>query len=496
MHTLDWNNMLSHLEQNGRGAAVRSWFSQVEVVKLSESTLHLRVPSRFHGEWIQKNYVTSLRSAVLEQLGKEFQQLQFEVQSSVPAPFERQPQLPAPALSARLSLPAPPSVPPEPSREQTSPNRHPLTYPASPHQNLSSPSHAPALPSSLPTVPRYDTLPLPQFSTDFQILGFNQLAFDCASLFSKNDPQVASQPFVVTGAVGMGKSHLLTVLANKMATRFKGARIRYTHADAFTNEMFYALKSDKMFEFKAKYRTHTDCLLFDDVQELTKRTKTQEELVYVINEITARGGKVAFSSRVSPHRLEGFVEPLRSRLASGIVAEIRPPNFKERLGLLEKVASAQGLEASGDLVYGLAQQGCQDLRSLIGALLRLHLRRKLSQHGGTEEPHALIPSAGLLMPKVTVAQIMNLVGNQYKLEPGEFLSKSRKSKTAWARHVAMYLCRKHTEASLDEIGHSFGRDHATVVFAFQKVEATMESSSDKRNEIAFLKEKLFSHPSV
>lgn len=453
MHTLDWNATIDSIREVLPTAQFQNWFKPLEFIRSDEGRVVLGVPSRFHEEWVRNNFSSQIKQAIRKQTGSEMQ-LEFEIliqEENIEA--------------ARGSVPAA-SVAPRPNLRIVSPQ----TGEAAP---------------ALPEAPN-----LPVFTHSFIELDYSRVAAQCAAMFASGK-DFRMNPLIIQGGVGMGKTHLLAEIGRRVHRENPRARIRYINFESFTAEMVRALKANDTLAFKKKYREETDLLLFDDVQGLTRRLKTQEELLHIFNDIVTRGGRVAFTSSVPLHRLEEFIEPLRSRLISGLVAEIRYPSFEEKVEILARMSAQSGMNVDGQVLRSMADKGQKDVRELIGSLFRAHLQATLenrpldntflAREGWVRETQREV---------ITMAEIVNLVEHNFGVARTELMSKSRKGATTWARQVAMYLARKYTLLPLEEIGKTFGRDHATVIHSFQKVSETIETHPTRRYEVDFLKQKL------
>jgi len=468
MLQLDWNATINSIRESLPQAQFQNWFKPLQLIRADERAVVLGVPSRFHEEWLRSHYSQHLKQAIKKHSGGNELQLEFEIlvlEENIEA--------------AKASAPAPSIPPPGRPNLRIVDNSEPLGRPADSH------SQPVPTPHSLPEPPN-----LPVFSHEFFELDYNHVAFQCVGMFAEGT-NLQINPLILQGGVGMGKTHLLSEIGRRVLKVNPRLRVRYTNAENFTAEMVRGLKSGEILSFKHKYRVETDVLLFDDVQGISKRLKTQEELLHIFNDIVARGGRVAFTSSVPPHRLEEFIEPMKSRLLSGVIAEIRSPSFNDKVDLLTKMSTHNRLAMDPAVVRLLADKGQKDVRELIGTLVRVHLQAKienkaldhqfLAQEGWGREAQKEV---------ITMAEIITLVEHNFGICRTELVSKSRKSHTAWARQVAMYLARTYTLLPLEEIGKAFGRDHATVIHAFQKVTDTLQSHPHRRYEVEFLKQKL------
>jgi chromosomal replication initiator protein len=456
MLQLDWNTTMNALRATLPQTQFMTWVKPVEFIRASETCVVLGVPSRFHEEWMQKHYSRRISEEIRKQVGTEVQ-LEFEI------------------LAQR-----------EVAAEEPEAQAHGIEAAPRPRLRIVEPGDAAPAPAPIPVEPPN----VPPFHHPFFGLSFNHVAYSCIAMFADGN-ELQINPLVIQAGVGMGKTHLLSELGKRLFRKNGNARVRYTNAEAFTNEMYRHLKANDMLTFKRKYGEETDCLLFDDVEGLTKRMKTQEALLHIFNEIVARGGQIAFTSRVSPSRLEEFIDPLKSRILSGVVAEIKPPSFEERVQLLTKMAAQNGLIVEAPVLHSLADKTQNDLREMIGTLLRAHLQAKIENR---ELDGEFLAREGLVREvhkeAVTLAEIIGLVEHNFGVNRTDMMSKSRKGNINWARQVAMYLARTYTLLPLEEIGKSFGRDHATVIHAFGKVTETMNEHPTRRYEVEFLKQKL------
>jgi chromosomal replication initiator protein len=330
----------------------------------------------------------------------------------------------------------------------------------------------------------------PKFNTPFLASGYNRLAYQCAMLFAEGGNAQAN-PLIIHSAVGMGKTHLLSEIGEAIYRRQPQLRIRYTTFEAFTSEMVKSFNDKTASEFQRKYRFETDVLLFDDVAGLAGRKRSQEELLHIFNEILARGGRVAFTTSQSVTRLTEFIDPLKSRLASGLSIDIKTPNFEEKVELLGQVSFHSQISVEATVLRSVADKGQKDIRELIGSLFRVHLQAQLENKPLNNE---FLAKEGWIQESqkevITLDEIIALVEHNFGINRSDMFSKSRKQAIVWARQVAMYLARRYTLLPLEEIGRTFGRDHATVIHAFDKVSETMQFQPTQGYQVEFLIKKL------
>ncbi len=455
---LDWNAAINSIRESLPQTQFKNWFSPVEFIRSNDTSIVLGVPSRFHEDWLRSHYGEQIQRAIQTQCGSALQ-LEFEI------------------LVREENEQAAQAHPPKPA----------TVAPMRPNLRIVEPGEQTEInePEAPPEAPQ-----LPPFHHPLFEFGFNRFAYQCVGMFVDNADRHLN-PLVVLGGIGMGKSHLLSEIGTRLHQKNPQMRIRYTNAESFTYEYVRYIRSKDLMTFKRRYTEETDCLLFDDVQGLAGKQSTQEVLLHIFNDIIARGGKIAFTTTTAPNRLEGLIDPLKSRLSSGVTAEIKPLTFEEKAEILGRVAAHNQIAIDGTVLRSLADKGQKDIRELIGTLLRIHLQSKLENRPLTGDFLAE-ETIGVEAPReaITMGEIVSLVEHHLGVPRSELVSKSRKGTTNWARQVAMYLARMGTLLSLEEIGKTFDRDHATVIHAFEKVKDTIATQPTRRYEVEYLKRKL------
>jgi chromosomal replication initiator protein len=499
MLPLNWDAAVDVIREALPPTQFQNWIRPLRFLRHNHAAVVLGVPSRFHEEWLRRNYAHALQTAIRNQCGADLQ-LEFEVLTAAHT-AEQEHDLPPPSPGTTTPSLATGLVP-APSARSTRPTLR-VVGPAGAADmaarttTLPAPVPAPSLAAAAPMTPDApeeadDGDPrLPQFQQPFFEVGANSVAYQCSLLFGES--RVPTIPtLLIIGTTGLGKTHLLGEAGRWIGMKHSNLRVRYTSAEAFTNEQGQHYRTNSILSFKRRYADRTDVLLFDDIQGLAGRWKTQEVLLHCLNEIGNRGGRVAFTSNVLPQRLGEFLEPLRSRLLAGVVAELRGPTHEERTVLLQRMAEHQNLVIDPIALRLLAEQHHRDVRELFGALLRVHLQARLENR---PLDVALVRQRSMSVEpsreeRVSLEEIVGLVEHNFRVQRTDLVSKSRKGAVVWARQVAMYLARTYTLLPLEEIGRFFGRDHATVIHAFGKVKETMATQPTRRYEVEFLVKKL------
>jgi len=281
-------------------------------------------------------------------------------------------------------------------------------------------------------------------------------------------------PLFITGGTGLGKTHLMHAIAHKVLLTRPSARIVYVSAEHFTNEFIEALQNHRMDEFRARYRSRCDLLLLDDVQFLAGREQTQEEFFHTFNALHDSLVPIVLTSDKYPQQLQRMPERLVSRFTSGLVADVQAPRLETRVAILKKKAQIEGIALPDSVAVALAQRIHSNVRELEGALIRLAAKASLTGRSVDEElmqsEVALVASAA--QRHVGVSDIQKAVCSHFRLTSADLMSKDRHKSVAFARQVAMYLCRQRLKSSFPELGRAFGnRDHTTVMSAVRRVES-------------------------
>jgi chromosomal replication initiator protein len=248
-----------------------------------------------------------------------------------------------------------------------------------------------------------------------------------------------------------------------------------------------------MSEFRARYREKCDLLLVDDIQFLASKTQTQEEFFHAFNALHQADKQIVVTSDKYPQQLERMEERLVSRFKWGLVADIQAPELETRVAILRKKADIEHIDLADEVVLYLAQSIRSNVRELEGTLIRLAAKSSLlGRKIDMEFAKGEITAAGAGRANETsVEDIQRVVCHYFKLRSTDLLSKDRHKSIAFARHVAMYLCKQRLKCSFPELGRAFGnRDHTTVMSAVRKIEGMRESDAEVRADLEAIERKL------
>ena len=369
-----------------------------------------------------------------------------------------------------------------------------LTVPSVGQQEL---FPAPPPPAKAPRIDGRRSVLLPKYTFDNFVVGASNQFAHAASKAVANQPGDHYNPLFIYGGVGLGKTHLVNAIGHQVLDRNENARVVYLSSESFMNELIAALRRDRMDEVKSRFR-RIDVLIVDDVQFLAGRERTQEEFFHTFNSLYDGHHQIVLTSDKFPKEIPDLEERLRNRFEWGLIADIQPPDVETRVAILEKKAEFEGIELPQDVAIFLATSIDSNVRELEGSLTRLGAFASLNKCPITVE-FARDVLQSVLRERVdraiTIESIQKAVCDFFRIRPNDLRSKRRTRTIALPRQVAMYLCRRYTNASFPVIGDRFGgRDHSTVIHAAQVIERRLREDPAFRATVERL-ERLLERPS-
>jgi chromosomal replication initiator protein len=426
----------------------RIWLEPLRALELREDRLLLAAPPHAR-RWIQDRFGRHIQASVAQILG--------------------------PDVVAELVLPADASPP------ANTPQRTPRSGEAP----------TPGAPPEL--VSRSGPLGNPKLTFDQFVIGDSNRLAHAAALTVAEMPAQAYNPLFICGPPGVGKTHLLSSIANLLLSHNPGLSVRCTTSEAFTNEFLGALAGGHTEAFKARFR-HIDVLLMDDVQFLERKTKTEEEFFHTFNALHDDGRQIVLTSDRPPHDLQALEDRLRERFQAGLVADVKAPELSTRLAILRKRAAHDQIELSdAHALEIIAERVHTNVRALEGALIRVVAfssltGRPLTSQLAEEVLASLYPRSATPGDSAhSVNDIQRATCELFGISREELLSTTRTARISWPRQLAMYLARELTDESLPAIGRHFGgRDHTTVMHACRRTTARITSDDASREAVAKL----------
>ena len=448
-----WLSILRRLEPTIARAKFLTWFQNTAILGLEEETLVIGVPTNFVRDWMLKKYAVKILQAAEEQ-NPQIKEVDFDVEPALNDGIDPR----TIDLKAVFAKPGDKKVYKARGREEVV-----LTSGGVRSASLN---------------PRY-TL------ANFVPGAENRLAHAAALSVSRN-PGMTYNPLVIYGGVGLGKTHLLSAIGHEVLTNDPNKVVAFTTAELFSREFVAASKKFEADRFKLRYRD-ADVFLFDDVQFLENRDKTQEALFNIFNELRDRGKQIVFTSDRPPNELTEIMDRLRSRLTWGLVAEIEQPSYDSRLAILKGKTRERRAILDPEVLDFIAANVTESIRALEGALHwaiaqteLLHTQPTTRELGkmltklNKKERIIGLPES---MPASTIktpAELIELVSKYFKISPQELCGPCRKKELKIARQIVMYLSKEVLGYSLISIAKELSRDHSTVLHACRKISSDLE----------------------
>ncbi|MBR2870904.1 MAG: chromosomal replication initiator protein DnaA [Clostridia bacterium] len=334
----------------------------------------------------------------------------------------------------------------------------------------------------------------PKFTFESFVVGSsNEFSYHAAKAVADN-PGDAYNPLFIHGGTGLGKTHLLMAIANHLKLHKPSLRVLYATCEQFINQMVESLSKGKLtpMDFRKKFR-NVDVLLIDDVQFLSKKQSTQVEFFHTFNELVMQNKQVVLSSDRPPEEIEYLEERLKTRFSGGLLADVQIPDLETRIAILRKKSEEQKCLVDIKVLSYIAETSEADIRTLIGKLTKVIFASKLHERPITIDlvKEALKESAGEKQEELKVDDIINCVCNFYKVNKADVIGKKKNKEFIEPRQVCSYLITEMMSLPLVTVGKSMGgRDHATIIYARDKIAEQIKNDDKLRVQINDIKKML------
>ena len=412
-----WDKILDDLQSKVNAQSFTTWLRPTTLARDEGRRIFVTVPSELFANWLTKNYMDLIGESARD-VHRDGVEVSFVFDSKAQAFPETAPE---------------PSPPARPTGES-------------------------------PLNPKYTF-------ESFVVSSSNEMAHAAAKRVAEHSP-LAYNPLYIYGGVGLGKTHLMNAIGNRLRSDRPDLRQRYISTETFMNELISSIRFEKTLDFRQRYRG-IDLLLIDDIQFLAGKERTQEEFFHTFNALYEAQRQIVVTSDCPPREIPTLEERLRSRFEGGLIADIQPPDLETKVAILNKKADADGVQLPQDVALFVASRIRSNVRELEGSLIRLMAYASVS---GKEIDLAMAKDVlkDILADDnkmISIESIQRYVANYFHLKVPEIKSKTNAKQVAFPRQVAMYLCKALTDASLPEIGKRFGgKHHSTVIHAIKKVE--------------------------
>ncbi len=425
-----WDQLLARIETKVNRHSFYTWFKPSAFLSDDGVSIRVRVPNALFRDWLSKHYVTVLEEALAE-VDRKGSTIAFVTDDMV------------------VSLPPLPDdeVPPDAVDDGQALQDDGLG---------------------------------PRYSFDTFIVGSSNQFAHAACRAVAEAPSRSYNPLFIYGGVGLGKTHLMHAIGHYVLNHLKNLKLTYISSERFMNEMINAVRYDRVLDFRERYRS-VDVLLVDDVQFLAGKEGTQTEFFHTFNSLYDSQKQIVISSDCPPHEIPALEERLRSRFEWGLIADIQPPDLETKVAILKKKAETEGIPLPDNVAIYIAGKIKSNIRELEGSLIRLIAYASLT---GREISLQLAQDVlrNVLQhdeKAVTIEIIQKHISDYYQLKLGDLKSRNNSKSIAMPRQIAMYLCKTLTNASLPEIGRSFGgKHHSTVIHSIRKIEDLRKRDGD------------------
>ncbi|MBM3397393.1 MAG: chromosomal replication initiator protein DnaA [Betaproteobacteria bacterium] len=313
-----------------------------------------------------------------------------------------------------------------------------------------------------------------------------------AAMHVSGSPGQLYNPLFIYGGVGLGKTHLMHAIGNKLLADRPDAKVLYIHAEQFVSDVVKAYQRKTFDEFKQHYHS-LDLLLIDDVQFFANKDRTQEEFFNAFEALLAKKSHIVMTSDTYPKGLADIHERLVSRFDSGLTVAMEPPELEMRVAILINKAISEGSEMPEEVAFFVAKNVRSNVRELEGALRKILAYSRFNQKDISIQlaRDALRDLLSIQNRQISVENIQKTVADYYKIKVADMYSKKRPASIARPRQIAMYLAKEMTQKSLPEIGELFGgRDHTTVLHAVRKIGADRQQMTELNQQLHVLEQTL------
>ena len=322
----------------------------------------------------------------------------------------------------------------------------------------------------------------PKYTFETFVVGNNNRFAHAAALAVGNEPGKSYNPLFLYGGVGLGKTHLMHAIGNRILENDKNSNVLYVTSEKFTNQLINSIKDNKTEMFRNIYR-NIDVLLIDDIQFIAGKERAQEEFFHTFNALREDGKQIIISSDKPPRDIQFLEDRLKSRFEWGLLADISCPDYETRLAILRKKAQDENIIIDDSILADIANKIDSNIRELEGVLNKIVARASLTHSPITIElAENIINEFKLENEKVISCDfIKETVAKYFSIDKDELAGNKRSNDIAFPRQIAMYLCREIANMSFPQIGTDFGgRDHSTVMHAYNKISKEVKEKNNTK----------------
>lgn len=444
-----WEQVLVEIELSVSEATFNTWFTDTAILRRENGTVFVGVPNEFVRTWIKEKYDKKILK-LLRKFSNDVRNVTYEV--------------------ANIS-----------NKSDNSQSNKTVKNTSSEGNTLPL-SETKKLQNNQSQTEKSNNLNSEYSFESFVVGSFNELAH-AASQAVVEDPGTAYNPLFIYGKTGFGKTHLIQAIGNHIQNN-TNHQACYTTSEKFAVDYVNSVQDNNVNSFKKKYRKH-DVLIMDDIQFLSQKKKTQEELFHLFNTLYDNNKQIVFSSDMHPNYLKDMEDRLKSRFNAGMIVDISPPEQESRIAILKQKAKEKGLNLSEEIINYIAGSIESNIRELEGAVNAIAIQAEVSDGDlSLQTVKDLIRDNVNSQNTIRVEDVVETVANFYNIDSGKIHEKTRKRKIVKPRQIIMFLLREDYNFAYPAIGEKIGdRDHTTVIHSYKKIKEKLDTDSDLVQDI-------------
>ncbi len=432
-----WEYVLSQVQLSVSPANFNTWFQSSSIVKIEDNIVYIGVPSQFFREWYLKKF-NSLLLKILRSVSYEYRNIEYVIVKDARKRPAREAKSDKPTIELPLN-----------------------DFYVNKSDNLN-----------------------PRYTFDSFVVGsFNELAYTAAQA-AINRPGITYNPLFIYGDTGRGKTHLIQAIGNQFKKLYPNRKVFYLTSEKFAVDFTDSLQNGTANRFKDKYRQY-DLLIMDDIQFLSKKDKSQEELFHLFNALYDNNKQIVFSSDRSPAAIPDIASRLRSRFLVGMTVDIGEPDLESRMTIIRKKAATNNIELDSRVIEYIATTVPGSIRELEGVVNSIVCQ---TQSKGIPPDLAEVRQSLRSLSKptktVSVKHVVSKIADFYGIDPDSVYEKTRRREVVRPRQIIMYILREDFNVSYPTIGTKLGgRDHTTVIHSCEKIKGDMAEDAELAKEI-------------
>ena len=322
----------------------------------------------------------------------------------------------------------------------------------------------------------------PKYTFDTFVVGNNNNLAHAAALAVADNPAKTYNPLFIYGGVGLGKTHLMQAIGNRILKNNRNMNVVYVTSENFTNQLIISIKDLKNDPFRNKYR-NADVLIIDDIQFIAKKERVQEEFFHTFNTLYENGKQIIISSDKQPKDIQFLEERLKSRFEWGLLADISNPDYETRVAILRKKAQDEGIIIDNEIIANIAAKIDSNIRELEGVFNKIVARASLTHIPITVELAENVINEFISKKEKVISSefIQDVVSKYFSIDKKDLTGNKRSNDVARPRQIAMFLCRDVANMTFPQIGIDFGnKDHSTVMHAYRKIEKEIKENNNTK----------------